>query len=188
VPGTATTTKGSQWYFTVRPFDGADYGSLQTSATVTIQNNPPAASNLSLTPALPVTADNLVAAYVFLDADNDVESGSEVHWYKNGSLVPEMEGLLVVPASSIAAGDEWVVKVRPSDGEDFGPLVEPDPVKVRPRRIEAIGSFACNASAPGSSPWLAFVTWGSAGLGLRAVLRQRRRAEIKRSANTWLSP
>ncbi|MEX2755154.1 MAG: hypothetical protein Q6365_007140, partial [Candidatus Sigynarchaeota archaeon] len=37
----STTAKGQQWYFTVEPFDGTAYGSLQTSPTRTIGNSAP---------------------------------------------------------------------------------------------------------------------------------------------------
>jgi PKD repeat protein len=42
VPSTATS-KGQEWYFTVRPSDGKDYGTLQTSPIVRIKNSPPSA-------------------------------------------------------------------------------------------------------------------------------------------------
>jgi hypothetical protein len=40
IPSTATT-KGEQWYFTVRPKDGIDFGELKTSPVVTISNTAP---------------------------------------------------------------------------------------------------------------------------------------------------
>jgi len=42
VPSSATS-KGQVWHFTVRPSDGIDYGELQTSLTVKIENSPPLA-------------------------------------------------------------------------------------------------------------------------------------------------
>jgi len=35
------TTKGDSWYFTVRPSDGKEYGTMQNSQPVVIQNSPP---------------------------------------------------------------------------------------------------------------------------------------------------
>jgi len=35
------TTEGDEWYFTVRPSDGLDFGDTQISSTVVIKSNPP---------------------------------------------------------------------------------------------------------------------------------------------------
>jgi len=119
VPASATT-KGENWYYTVKPRDGTDFGTLQTSSTVTIQNTVPVASSLVLSPANPKTDDNLVASYSYSDADSDAQSGSEIRWYKGGVLQSAYNNLLTVPASATTKNDVWYFTVRPSDGYGLG--------------------------------------------------------------------
>jgi hypothetical protein len=121
VPSTATA-RGEVWYFTVKPKDGVDFGTLKTSPSVTIQNSPPAASSLSISPSLPKTTDDLVGSYAYSDADGDLESGSEIRWYKNGVVQSAYNDVLTVPASANAKGEVWYFTVRPKDGTDFGTL------------------------------------------------------------------
>ena len=43
----STSTKKNQiWYFTVKPYDGSDYGDIQTSSSVKILNSPPVAKTV----------------------------------------------------------------------------------------------------------------------------------------------
>jgi sugar lactone lactonase YvrE len=44
------TAKGQEWYFTVKPCDGSDFGTLVTSQSITIKNSPPTKPN-GLTPS-----------------------------------------------------------------------------------------------------------------------------------------
>ena len=116
------TTKSEEWYFTVKPKDGLDFGNLQTSPTVTIQNSLPTASNLTISPSLPYTTDNLTANYTYTDADGDPESGTEIRWYKNGFLQPEFNDISEIPSSATTIGETWYFTVKPKDGTDLGEL------------------------------------------------------------------
>jgi len=122
VPSSATNV-GETWHFTVRPRDGTDFGDTQTSAQVTIiENTPPEASDLLISPSAPYTTNNLVGSYSYYDADGDAESGTEIRWYKNGVLQSAYNGKLVVPSTATAEGQTWYFTVKPKDGEDFGTL------------------------------------------------------------------
>ena len=121
VPSSATT-KGQNWYFTVEPYDGEHYGIVQTSATVTILNTAPVASNAVISPTSPDDGDNLDATYNYIDADNDSESGSEIRWYKNGAVQSAYNDLSTVPAGATAIGEDWHFTIRPNDGSEFGTL------------------------------------------------------------------
>ena len=120
--GSSETNKGEQWYFTVRPSDGVDFGTLQTSNTVTIGNTAPQASDVVITPATPYESDDLQVSYTYNDADGDAESGSEIRWYQNGALVSSFNDQATVPASATAVNDEWYYTISPNDGSDFGAL------------------------------------------------------------------
>lgn len=124
------TAKGERWSFSVRPKDGTDFGTPLTSAEVSIANSAPLASTLAIQPAQPGTDDNLVAAYTYLDADGDAESGTELRWFRNGVETPAYFGLKTLPASATAKGESWYVTVKPKDGTDFGQLATSAPVLI----------------------------------------------------------
>ncbi|MGM0366622.1 MAG: hypothetical protein ACQEP5_08835, partial [Actinomycetota bacterium] len=71
------TSKGEEWYATVQPKDGKDYGDVYTSNTVTIINSPPIlGSGVAITPGSPTAADSLKSSYDFHDFDGDSEDGT----------------------------------------------------------------------------------------------------------------
>jgi hypothetical protein len=142
------TSKGENWYFTVTPYDGTDYGSLQQSSTVTIENTAPEATSLQITPASPLTANTLTASYTFNDTDNDDESGSTIIWYKNDVLQGALNDSINVSSSYTSKGEIWHFKVRPSDGTDYGTWVK-CPTNVT---IGNTGPSASNANIVPSSP------------------------------------
>ncbi len=116
------TTKGETWYFTVKPQDGTDFGELQTSPSVTIQNTQPMAANLAISPTLPYTQNTLTATYTFYDADEDPETETEVTWYKNGIPQTEYNNTMEVPETATAKNEVWHFTVKPNDGTDFGTM------------------------------------------------------------------
>jgi len=116
----AATKKGENWYFTILPNDGSDYGTLQTSQIVTIMNTGPSASDLNIIPNDPGTNDELAANYIYVDPDDDPESGTNILWYKDGVLQDTLNDSATVLNIYTAKGQVWHCKVRPSDGTDFG--------------------------------------------------------------------
>lgn len=118
----SVTSRGEQWYFTVKPYDGTDYGTIVTSATIIIANTAPIASNLTIAPTSPLDNDNFVGSYSYNDVDNNPESGSEIRWYKNSAIQSSYNDLLTVPSSVTSAGDQWYFTIKPKDGTDFGIL------------------------------------------------------------------
>ena len=112
------TTKGQDWYATVRPSDGADYGTLQTSNTVTIQNTPPNLNAPEITPSTPDDSEDLTVSYSVSDDDQDSLT-IEIHWYLDGVLVTEFDNDTIVPSIATREGDEWRVEVTASDGEEI---------------------------------------------------------------------
>jgi len=88
--------------------------------TVGSPNHPPAATNLYLTPSSPKTTDNLTANYTYNDEDKDIESGTEIKWYKDGVLQSTYNDQKTIPASATAKGQSWYFTVKPKDGKEFG--------------------------------------------------------------------
>ncbi|MGQ9610148.1 MAG: hypothetical protein ACUVWN_12650, partial [bacterium] len=114
------TVKGQKWYFTVKPSDGFDFGELQSSQTITIGNTPPEIINPALTPENPSTLDSLICNYTYYDADNDLESGTQINWYKDEILQVEFNNQREIHSSKTKKGEAWYFAVTPSDGIDFG--------------------------------------------------------------------
>ncbi|MFX1505314.1 MAG: LamG-like jellyroll fold domain-containing protein [Promethearchaeota archaeon] len=114
--------KTDQWYATVRPKDGQDFGTRETSPTVTIQNTPPVVTNVMISPSTAYTTDDLVAIYTFSDHDGDTEDlvSRLIIWYKNGILQGDLNGSLIVNAGKTTKNDLWHVRLCSNDGTDFG--------------------------------------------------------------------
>jgi hypothetical protein len=102
----------------VIPTDSFHDGSPMANSTVLL-NSPPIASELNILPlrsrALRLDGENLVADYVYTDADGDLELDTEIRWYKNSVLQADLNDTLQVSASSTTAGDVWYFTVRPGD-------------------------------------------------------------------------
>ena len=94
---------------------------LAITETVVSTNNPPTVSNIQITPLVANSADDLTATYIFNDQDaGDTESGTLIHWYKNGVHTTQHDGLTTLAKAHTTRNDDWQVLVTPSDGEDFG--------------------------------------------------------------------
>ena len=112
------TQKGQEWYATVKPSDGSDYGSLETSNTVIIENSPPSLSMPTISPSSADEDDDLTVSYTA--SDDDQESLTVmIRWYLDGVLVSEFDDDLTVPSIATREGDEWRVEVSVNDGDDM---------------------------------------------------------------------
>lgn len=98
-------------------------GNSSGQASVTLENAPPAASNLSVSPTNPTSAQDLELSYVYSDPNGHAESGTEISWTRNSALVPSLQNQLVVSANQTSRGDLWQPSVRPRDGLTFGTVV-----------------------------------------------------------------
>ncbi|UCE73572.1 MAG: right-handed parallel beta-helix repeat-containing protein [Methanomassiliicoccales archaeon] len=111
------TQKGQVWNFTLRPRDGYDFGTRVNSDSITIQNNPPTATGLSISPNPPLGDEDLVASYTFEDKDGDTEQSFEITWYK-GVFEQDIDGLEV--SFTLTGKDQlWYYELRVFDGEDW---------------------------------------------------------------------
>jgi hypothetical protein len=122
-----TFTAPANWFgqetITFRATDpGGLWDENATTVTVTSVNDPPVASNLAISPPIPVTTDDLVGSYTYYDLESDPESGTEIRWYKDGVLQPAYNDMLTIPSSETASSQAWYFTVRPKDGMDFGDL------------------------------------------------------------------
>jgi len=121
-------------------FIGASYASFEGDIyAFRTTNEPPEASNLTITPSLPVTTDNLVGSYDYYDPDGDPESGTQIVWYKDSVPHPLLFNVLTVPSSFTKKGQTWYFTVRPSDGKVYGDLQTSPSVTIQnsPPRIDS---------------------------------------------------
>jgi len=94
---------------------------LTITETVVSTNTPPTVSNVQITPSGATSADDLTLTYDFNDQDiGDTESGTTIHWSKNGVHQTQHDGLMMLSKIHTTRNDDWSVAVTPSDGEDFG--------------------------------------------------------------------
>lgn len=122
----SATSKGEQWNYSVEPYDSEDYGNIVDSPSVIIENTKPIITNLDLIPTNPLSADDINISYTFNDVDNDIDSESQIRWYKGGTLQSTYNDLMTLPSTATTKGDIWNVTVRPFDGEEYG-LMEASP-------------------------------------------------------------
>jgi hypothetical protein len=110
----------------VIPTDSFNDGSAMSNSTIVL-NSPPVASQLNILPvrarALRLDGEDIAASYVYADADGDLESGSEIRWYKDNVLQAALNDSLQVSAGLTTEGEVWYFTVRPRDSRgDLGVL------------------------------------------------------------------
>ena len=105
-------------------YDNWDAVSYQVPEAGAPSNTPPSASNLQLSPSNPVTTDTLSLTYSYQDPEGDAESGTTIHWYKDGVLESSRNNQTTVPSSLTTKGESWNVTVIPSDGMDDGNAID----------------------------------------------------------------
>jgi outer membrane protein assembly factor BamB len=121
------TTKGQQWYFTVRPKDGINFGELQTSPSLIIQNSPPSIDNVTIIPYPAYANDTLIANPIgWFDVDGDIERYS-YQWqkYEAGNW-ENISGATNQSLSSnnFVKDDLLRILCTPYDGEAYGSTKE----------------------------------------------------------------
>ena len=105
--------------------------SVSITETVVVSNNPPTASNVQISPLTPTSSDDITLSYTFSDQDSgDTESGTTIHWSRNGAHQSQFDSLMTISSASLLKGDSWQASVTPSDGEDFGATVNSNTVTV----------------------------------------------------------
>lgn len=120
----SATCRSEEWYFTMRPKDGVDFGDLKTSPSVTIQNAPPSKTLVEISPDSPKTTDDLICNITVPSVDPDGDSIMyRYEWYKNSVFQLELNANNVSAALTIK-GQVWKCIVAPNDGIADGPSGE----------------------------------------------------------------
>jgi len=83
-------------------------------------NEAPESDSLTLYPDFPDQETNLVLSYRYLDPENDMESGTQISWYRDGLHQEMLDDANPVPSSYTSSGEEWFATLRVSDGSLWG--------------------------------------------------------------------
>jgi hypothetical protein len=122
---------GQSWFVTVRPHDGAEYGTLTQTTSIAI-NHPPQIENLELLPVQSKNYEGLHLDYDYSDEDNDPFNGLRVRWYSKHEEDSTYEhrskydDMQYIPADVTSGGDKWYAVVTPHDGIEYGSEVTTD--------------------------------------------------------------
>lgn len=115
--------RGETYYGQVKAFDpDGDETPWDTFSFVT--NNLPFVTSFSLSPSSPETSDDIELSYTYNDVDNHDQAGTKIRWFKNNLPVSKYDDLCILPAKATTSGESWNVKIIPSDGLEFGAIVE----------------------------------------------------------------
>lgn len=93
-------------------------------------NNLPFVTNFTLSPSSPNLGEDVELSYQFNDADKHQEAGTKIRWFRNNLPMSEYDDLCILPARATTAGESWSAKIIPSDGLEFGPIVETSAVTI----------------------------------------------------------
>jgi len=118
-----TTSRGDIYTCTAIPDDGADTGASATSSSVTVVNDAPVISSVTLSSASPTTHATLTANPVVSDSDGDSYSVS-YEWYVDGSVVQSGPSNSLSGALHFDKGDAISVFATANDGTDDSAAVQ----------------------------------------------------------------
>ena len=90
----------------------------------------PFVTGYSLSPTTPTSADNIDLIYTYNDPDDHDQSGTKIRWFKNNLPVERYNGLCTLPFTATNPGESWTAKIVPSDGLEFGAMVETSAVVI----------------------------------------------------------
>lgn len=122
------TTRGEVWYVVAMVTRGEDDALPLQSNSAIIRNSAPSISQVTITPAAADSSTELLAEVIGwqdLDADEPVYTYS---WSVDGG--PAGADLPTLDPMYFVRGQEVVVEVTPSDGEDSGPPVQSEAVTI----------------------------------------------------------
>ena len=111
---------------TVIPFDGTDSGDAFASETLVVQNTPPEAPGLSITPPEPVAfVDDMLCQIDTESTDADGDSVTyTLGWTKDGASYTDATTTTLsgdtVSADEIRAYESWTCTIVPNDGTENG--------------------------------------------------------------------
>ena len=114
----SATSEHEVWVLSAVADDG-EWQSEPVTSTVTILNSAPEMTGLTISPANPLTTEDLTLHPTGDDPDEETVSFL-VDWSIDGVLAPSFQNLLTIPSASTDSGELWSASVSPYDGTDRG--------------------------------------------------------------------
>lgn len=129
-------TKGDEVYCVILLSDnGFDWSLNKTSNIIAISNKAPSVidvvfvfENENLEPIsndrdFYINDEDIILTYNYMDIDGD-SNLSLIHWYLNGTYLPQFDGNLIIDSDFTNPGDIWSVIITPYDGYAYGEVIE----------------------------------------------------------------
>ena len=121
-------------------------GTASGTGSVEFENVAPSVSQVVITPATPSASSDLQLSYIYSDANQDPEGGTEITWTRDGITESRYDNARNVPASATSPGQVWRALVRPSDGMLTGNIGLSNAVTIGPAPGNGQGS-ACQTNS-----------------------------------------
>jgi len=122
-------------------------------------NSIPTVTDLYITPLSAMKNSTFTVNYTYIDGNNDIERNSEIQWYINGGIIPELKNKSSWSASDLIKdvlkdGDRIFFTVRPSDGKVFGSLIASQTTYIgdTPPTISGLGLIYIRDDVVSSTP------------------------------------
>jgi hypothetical protein len=178
--------RGDSVWVTAVASDGALSSTVRQTTTVLVQNSPPSVPSLQITPAVPVVrVDDITCTRTTSSTDVDGDTVNyQLRWRRTRPTADEYgaggapPNALVLPASFVNQGEEWICEVRMNDGYGWSAWSAPTALQL----LTAARSSCADVAAAGSSisavvtlddggvPWAASCEQGLAGGGWTRLL------------------
>lgn len=123
-------SRGTTYYGQIKATDIDGDETVWSKFSFTI-NRLPFVTNYHLSPSNPTSSDNIDLIYTYNDPDGHDQAGTRIRWFKNNLPVEKYNGLCTLPFSAINPSDSWTAKIIPSDGLEFGAVVETSAVIIQ---------------------------------------------------------
>lgn len=121
--------RGSNYYGQIRGRDSDN--NLTAWAKFSFNTNKlPFITSASLSPSSPSASDDIDIDYTYHDPDGHDQSGTKIRWFKDGRYQPAYDDLCILPSLATEAGESWSARIIPSDGLEYGPIVETPSVTI----------------------------------------------------------
>ncbi|MFW9995303.1 MAG: hypothetical protein ACFFD4_24920 [Candidatus Odinarchaeota archaeon] len=123
--GKGNTTRGEEWLFRIRLYDGANYSLWYQSQPVTIVNTPPEVYGATFSKTVDVLdTDDVDIVYSYSDYDGDDENKTKaiIKWYVNNSYFPDKDNDTTLLSTDTGKGDTWYYEIWVSDNLTYSLL------------------------------------------------------------------
>ena len=121
--------RGIIYFGQIKAFDVDDDEGAWSTFSFKI-NTLPFVTNFSLNPTSPSASDDIDIVYTYNDADGHDQAGTKIRWFVNNLPAPDHDDLCILPSKATAPGESWNAKIIPSDGLEFGAIVETSAVTI----------------------------------------------------------